>query len=96
MKLEDPLIVDPQHYHLEIENEWTRASFGIPEAVFAFQFSFDFYSFAERKNPLGLLRAFKKAFGNTKDVNEVQNGVDVSLLGEKCPCLIETYLPPSP
>jgi len=24
MKLLDPLIVDPQHYHLEIENEWTR------------------------------------------------------------------------
>ena len=24
MKLQDPLIVDPQHYHLEIENEWTR------------------------------------------------------------------------
>ena len=24
MKLQDPLIVDPQHYHLEIENQWTR------------------------------------------------------------------------
>ena len=24
MKLQDPLLVDPQHYHVEIENEWTR------------------------------------------------------------------------
>jgi quercetin dioxygenase-like cupin family protein len=24
VKLQDPLLVDPQHYHLEIENQWTR------------------------------------------------------------------------
>jgi quercetin dioxygenase-like cupin family protein len=24
VKLQDPLLIDPQHYHVEIENQWTR------------------------------------------------------------------------
>ena len=31
--------------------------------AFVFLFLFDFHSFMERKNPLGLISAFKKAFG---------------------------------
>ena len=41
-----------------------RAHFGLPEEVFIFLFNFNFLSFAERKNPLGLVRAFKRAFAS--------------------------------
>jgi len=39
-----------------------RAFFGIPEHSFAFLFNFHMNSVMERKNPLGLIRAFKAAF----------------------------------
>ncbi len=37
------------------------ASFGLPAAPFMFLFVFDFHSTIDRKNPLGLIEAFKKA-----------------------------------
>lgn len=37
--------------------------FGIPENTFTFVFSFSFSSVLERKNPLGLLEAYRRAFG---------------------------------
>lgn len=40
-----------------------RAALGLPDERFLFLFMFDHLSFAERKNPLGLLRAFRRAFG---------------------------------
>ncbi len=45
-----------------------RAAFDIPPDVFLFLFLFDFHSFLERKNPLGLIEAYRRAFGARKDV----------------------------
>jgi glycosyltransferase involved in cell wall biosynthesis len=39
-----------------------RADFGLPEDKFLFCFSFDFRSFAARKNPLAAVAAFRRAF----------------------------------
>jgi glycosyltransferase involved in cell wall biosynthesis/SAM-dependent methyltransferase len=39
-----------------------RQHFGIPQDKFVFLFIFDFDSFAARKNPYGIVKAFKKAF----------------------------------
>lgn len=39
-----------------------RAEFEIPGGRFAFIFSFNFWSIFERKNPLGLIEAFSRAF----------------------------------
>ncbi len=39
-----------------------RDHFGIPKDEFVFLFMFDFYSLFERKNPLAVVEAFKKAF----------------------------------
>ena len=39
-----------------------RAEFKIPEDVYLFLFIFDFGSYIERKNPFGVIDAFKKAF----------------------------------
>ena len=46
----------------------SRKAFGIHEDVFLFLFFFDFHSFLERKNPLGLIDAYKRAFGDRQDV----------------------------
>jgi hypothetical protein len=40
----------------------TREDFGLPEGRFAFLFLYDFLSETERKNPAGLLEAFRRAF----------------------------------
>ena len=40
----------------------SRAELGWPEAATVFLFVFDFFSTLERKNPLGLIEAFKRAF----------------------------------
>jgi len=45
-----------------------RAKFGLPADTFVFLFYFDFESYLERKNPLGLIEAFKRAFGSRHDV----------------------------
>jgi glycosyltransferase involved in cell wall biosynthesis len=45
----------------KIDRSLTRADLGLPEQ-FIFLFSFDFLSVLERKNPLGLIQAFVKAF----------------------------------
>jgi glycosyltransferase involved in cell wall biosynthesis len=42
--------------------------FGLPRGTFVFLFVFDFHSYAERKNPLGLIEAFKRAFTRHDDV----------------------------
>lgn len=50
----------------------SRAAFGLPENRFLFLFVFDFLSFMERKNPLGTVRAFQRAFSrNRSDVGLV-------------------------
>ena len=40
----------------------SRARFGLPDGVFVFLFMFDFFSIIERKNPIGLIEAFTRAF----------------------------------
>ncbi|MQT13974.1 glycosyltransferase family 4 protein [Rhizobiales bacterium Sp-1] len=39
-----------------------RSHFGVPEEEFVFLFTFHMMSVMERKNPLGLIRAFRRAF----------------------------------
>lgn len=46
----------------------SRDQLGIPRDAFVFLFSFDFNSCLHRKNPLGLARAFKLAFGGDERV----------------------------
>jgi glycosyltransferase involved in cell wall biosynthesis len=45
-----------------------RRRFDLPEDAFLFLFSFDFHSFFERKNPLAVVEAFRRAFGERGDV----------------------------
>jgi glycosyltransferase involved in cell wall biosynthesis len=40
----------------------SRSDFGLPEDAFVFLFVFDYFSTLQRKNPLGLIEAFTRAF----------------------------------
>jgi len=41
----------------------TRSQLGLPEDKFLFLFVFDMLSYIERKNPFGLIEAYRRAFG---------------------------------
>lgn len=49
----------------------TRRDFGLPENRFLFLFLFDFFSVFQRKNPLAVVEAFKRAFGPDEPVTLV-------------------------
>ena len=52
---------------VRLNRTYQRAEFGIPDHRFVFLFSFDFQSFIERKNPFGVIEAFKRAFPELDD-----------------------------
>ncbi len=58
-----PFVID-----LKINKKLSRAHFKLPKKPFIFLFTFDYLSFYDRKNPEGVVRAFKKAFGDRDDV----------------------------
>jgi glycosyltransferase involved in cell wall biosynthesis len=52
-----PVVVPP------IPEGITRLDLGLPDERFVFLFVYDFFSTAARKNPVGLIEAFRRAFG---------------------------------
>jgi glycosyltransferase involved in cell wall biosynthesis len=60
--LDKPVIHMPLPLGFEIPPAAARADFGLPDDRFLFFFAFDFFSFVGRKNPLALVRSYKKAF----------------------------------
>lgn len=70
----------------DLDASLTRSDFGMP-AAFTFLFSFDYLSVLERKNPLGLVNAFKQAFATDegpvlfiKSINGVQRVAEMEKL----------------
>lgn len=49
-----------------VKGRYDRNYFGLPANTFLFLFGFDFHSFAERKNPYALIRAFQRAFPRSR------------------------------
>jgi glycosyltransferase involved in cell wall biosynthesis len=60
-----PLALAPE---VTVPYQFGRSYFHLPKDKFIFLFMFDFDSAMERKNPLGVLEAFKRAFGNSQEV----------------------------
>jgi glycosyltransferase involved in cell wall biosynthesis/DNA-binding beta-propeller fold protein YncE len=52
----------PHAIDVALSRLYCRAEFSLPERPFLFLFSFDFGSFAERKNPWAAIAAFQRAF----------------------------------
>lgn len=57
-----PVQVIPHVVEVRSHHQRTRRDFGLPEDRFLFLFIFDFFSIFERKNPLAILEAFRRAF----------------------------------
>jgi glycosyltransferase involved in cell wall biosynthesis len=53
---------------IPVVTRFDRSYFHIPKDKFVFLFIFDFASASDRKNPLGLIQAFKLAFEGNEDV----------------------------
>ncbi len=58
----------------------TRGQLGLPQDKFLFLFVFDMYSFIERKNPLGVVEAYRRAFG--EQAKETQLIIKVNNLAQ--------------
>ena len=57
-----PVVTFPLPVEVPDHTSVTRADLGLPEDRSVFAFVFDFYSTVERKNPDGLVEAFRRAF----------------------------------
>ncbi len=66
-----PVIRIPHSITMENIKPVKRSDFGLKDDSFIFLFMFDYYSFLERKNPLGLIEAFKLAFKENENVQLV-------------------------
>jgi glycosyltransferase involved in cell wall biosynthesis len=62
-----PVEIIPVPVMVKLDKSMRRATFGLPDRKFLFFFSFDFASFITRKNPEGVVEAFKRAFPNGND-----------------------------
>jgi glycosyltransferase involved in cell wall biosynthesis len=62
---------------VKLSRVYTRSEFGLPDDRFLFLFSFDFNSFAARKNPEATIRAFQRAFApSRRDVGLVIKSIN--------------------
>lgn len=59
-----PISIVPPCVEIDTSGEFGRKHFGMDRATFYFMFSFDYFSYPARKNPLGVVRAFQHAFGD--------------------------------
>jgi glycosyltransferase involved in cell wall biosynthesis len=57
-----PITIIPPCVEIEIKHEFGRQRFDMNEDIFYFMFSFDYFSHPARKNPLGVIQAFREAF----------------------------------
>lgn len=57
-----PIVIVPAAMDDTGSDHPARAHYGLDEGRFYFMFSFDYFSSPARKNPLGVLRAFREAF----------------------------------
>ena len=64
-----PVYTVPYHVEAPIDTKYDRKHFGLPEDKFLYLMMYDSKSMMERKNPISVLNAFKKAFD--KDDNAV-------------------------
>ena len=57
-----PVLIFPMPVEVAPAPSLRRAELGLPDDRFVFLFAFDFFSTLERKNPFGLIEAFRRAF----------------------------------
>ena len=95
-----PVLTMPYYLTAPVDSALTRGRFGLPENTFLFLAMYDTGSTMERKNPMGAIRAFKRAF-SPKDagvglVVKLNNPKkeDLQILGEELAGYQNIYLLP--
>jgi glycosyltransferase involved in cell wall biosynthesis len=66
-----PVLRMPHAVRVDDDCAVSRADFSIPTDRFVFLTIVDLLSVSERKNPIGVITAFRRAFGNSKDCHLV-------------------------
>ncbi len=82
-KVGKPVLRMPLMLEFEKPSVVDRAQFGLPPGSFLFYFAFDCLSFFERKNPMAVVNAFKRAFranGRSHPVNLVLKTINAHLV----------------
>lgn len=73
-----PVYTIPYHVTAPADSKYDRQYFGLPDSKFLFLMTYDSGSMMERKNPIGTLEAFKKAF----DKNNTEVGLVIKVSGD--------------
>lgn len=68
-KLFKPVVYMPLPLRFDKPTSVDRRKFDLPADAFIFFFAFDFLSYVERKNPMAVIRAYKRAFGEEERAN---------------------------
>lgn len=86
-KTNKPVLTMPYGIQISEENLLPRIYFNLPEDKFLFLVMYDFMSISDRKNPKGVLDAYKKAFAPTNEnvglvikINHADDCTEVSKL----------------
>ena len=66
-----PVTTIPYAIEAPVDEQYDRKYFGLPEDKFLFLMMYDSNSIAERKNPMGVIEAFRKAFNKDDNVGLV-------------------------
>ena len=65
--VDKPVQIVPYPIQIVLPRRFDRTEFGLPAEPFIFLFSFDFFSYVDRKNPEGVVQAFQRAFPSRSD-----------------------------
>ena len=71
-----PVVKIAPPIEVRLSRRYARSDFALPENRFLFLFSFDYNSYPKRKNPDGAIAAFRRAFGNRRDVGLVLKSIN--------------------
>lgn len=84
-RIDTPVFVMPPAVDVTIDRVSSRSTLGLKSDVFYFIFTFDLASYPKRKNPLGVVAAFQRAFPDRKQK------VGLILKYARIPGLFEVY-----
>jgi glycosyltransferase involved in cell wall biosynthesis len=74
-----PVVKHPLALTPTVSTALTRADVGLPQDRFLFGFVFDYASVVDRKNPLGLIHAYREAFGPDDGANLVLKTINADV-----------------
>ena len=85
-----PVHIVPAAISLELPARYSRRDFGLDENLFVYLFSFDFNSYATRKNADGAIAAFRRAFADgRRDVRFVVKTINGQRMPRELRALVD-------